>query len=119
MVKNPGIIPKFETIMSGEISKKRKMVYEMLEGCWNSCIQPDTESKVPFVADAIIANPPSFAHAHCAEALGIPVHLMFTMPWSTTTAYPHPLANICRTDTDLHSTNALSYRLVELMTWQG
>ncbi len=32
----------------------------------------------PFVADAIIANPPSFAHIHCAERLGIPLHLMFT-----------------------------------------
>jgi hypothetical protein len=31
-----------------------------------------------FVADAIIANPPSFAHLHCAEKLGIPLHLMFT-----------------------------------------
>jgi hypothetical protein len=32
----------------------------------------------PFIADAIIANPPSFAHIHCAERLGIPLHLMFT-----------------------------------------
>jgi hypothetical protein len=27
-------------------------------------------NKYPFVADAIIANPPSFAHFHCAEKLG-------------------------------------------------
>jgi sterol 3beta-glucosyltransferase len=33
---------------------------------------------VPFVADAIIANPPSFAHIHCAEKLRIPLHIMFT-----------------------------------------
>jgi hypothetical protein len=32
----------------------------------------------PFVADVIIANPPSFAHVHCAERLGIPLHIMFT-----------------------------------------
>jgi Glycosyltransferase family 28 N-terminal domain len=32
----------------------------------------------PFVADVIISNPPSFAHVHCAERLGIPVHIMFT-----------------------------------------
>ena len=31
----------------------------------------------PFVADAIISNPVSYAHIHCAEALGIPLHLMF------------------------------------------
>ena len=119
MVKNPGIIPKFQTIMSGEISQKRKMVYAMLEGCWKSCIEPDPETGVPFVAEAIIANPPSFAHVHCAEALGIPLHLMFTMPWSPTRAFPHPLANIERSDADLRTSNYLSYALVEIMTWQG
>ncbi|PVH76638.1 glycosyltransferase family 1 protein [Cadophora sp. DSE1049] len=119
MVKNPGIIPKFQTIMSGEISQKRKMVYSMLEGCWRSCIEPDPETGIPFVAEAIIANPPSFAHVHCAEALGIPLHLMFTMPWSPTRAFPHPLANIERSDADLRTSNYLSYALVEIMTWQG
>lgn len=29
------------------------------------------------MADAIISNPVSYAHLHCAEALGIPLHLMF------------------------------------------
>jgi hypothetical protein len=38
---------------------------------------PDSLKK-PFVADAIIANPPSFGHVHCAEKLGIPLHIMFT-----------------------------------------
>ncbi|KAL8821856.1 MAG: hypothetical protein Q9223_000154 [Gallowayella weberi] len=40
----------------------------------------DIASTSPFVADAIIANPPSFAGIHCAEKLGIPLHLMFTSP---------------------------------------
>jgi hypothetical protein len=31
-----------------------------------------------FVADAIIANPPSLAHIHCAQRLGIPLHIIFT-----------------------------------------
>jgi hypothetical protein len=34
--------------------------------------------KFPFVCDAIIANPPSFAPPHIAERLGIPLHMMFT-----------------------------------------
>lgn len=34
--------------------------------------------KAPFVADAIIANPPSFGPPHIAEKLGIPLHMMFT-----------------------------------------
>ncbi|KAF8864364.1 UDP-Glycosyltransferase/glycogen phosphorylase [Acephala macrosclerotiorum] len=119
IVKNPSIIPKFETIRAGDISKKRKMVGEMLEGCWRSCIEPDHRTGIPFVAEAIIANPPSFAHMHCAQALGIPVHLMFTMPWSATRAFPHPLANIENTCADANTTNFLSYGLVDMMTWQG
>ena len=93
MVKTPGLIPSMSTLAAGEISRKRKMVYEMLQGCWKSCIYPDPGSveRRPFVADAIIANPPSFAHVHCAQALGIPLHMMFTMPWTATKSYPHPL----------------------------
>ncbi|ESU10745.1 hypothetical protein FGSG_12643 [Fusarium graminearum PH-1] len=73
----------------------------------------------PFVADAIIANPPSFAHVHCAQALGIPVHLMFTMPWSSTRAFPHPLANLKNVGSDPRVENYLSYGIVEWLTWQG
>lgn len=73
----------------------------------------------PFVADAIIANPPSFAHVHCAERLGVPLHLMFTFPYSPTTQFPHPLANIKQTNVDKAYTNFMSYPLVEMMTWQG
>lgn len=119
MVKNPGIIPKVESIRAGDISKKRKMVAEMLQGCWESCVRPDLVSGDPFVAEAIIANPPSFAHMHCAEALGIPVHMMFTMPWTATRAFPHPLANVEVTDSDPNVTNFLSYGLVDMLTWQG
>jgi len=51
--------------------------------------------------------------------MGIPVHLMFTMPWTATRAFPHPLANVQLTDTDPKTTNFLSYGLVDMMTWQG
>ncbi|KAF7885973.1 uncharacterized protein EAF02_004482 [Botrytis sinoallii] len=119
MVKNPGIFPKISTLASGEISKKRKMISAMLEGCWRSCIEPDSKTGEPFIAGAIIANPPSFAHTHCAQALGIPVHLMFTMPWTATRSFPHPLANIQSTETDPKTANFLSYGLVDTMTWQG
>lgn len=119
MVKNPGIIPKIESIKAGDISKKRKMVSQMLNGCWDSCIKPDPISGAPFVAEAIIANPPSFAHVHCAQALGIPVHLMFTMPWTATRAFPQPLANVKVDNTDPNVTNFLSYGLVDMLTWQG
>lgn len=73
----------------------------------------------PFVANAIIANPPSFTHIHCAQKLGISLHLMFTMPWSATKSFPHPLANIKSTDPNGSMTNEMSYIIVEMMTGQG
>jgi hypothetical protein len=39
-----------------------------------------------FTADAIVANPPSYGHTHCAEALNVPLHIVFTMPWTPTKA---------------------------------
>ncbi|KAF9242215.1 CAZyme family GT1 [Penicillium roqueforti] len=102
MVKNPGLIPQMKSIQEGDIQRKRVMVGEILQGCWRSCIEDDSVTKTPFVADAIIANPPSFAHIHCAQALGIPLHMMFTMPW-----------------TKPKMANYLSYGIVEWLTWQG
>lgn len=119
MVKNPGLIPSMKTIQAGEIKRKRMMVKEMLEGCWRSCVEPDVLTNEPFVADAIIANPPSFAHVHCAQALGIPVHMMFTMPWTSTRAFPHPLANLKNADGKEGAANYLSYGVVDWLTWQG
>ncbi|THV43903.1 hypothetical protein BGAL_0822g00040 [Botrytis galanthina] len=119
MVKNPGLVPSMETLKGGEIQRKRAIISEMLEGCWRSCLKPDMISAEPFVADAIIANPPSFAHIHCAQALGIPLHLCFTMPWSPTASFPHPLANIKTSSVDVGTGNYLSHLLVEWMTWQG
>lgn len=119
MVKNPGLIPEMKTLREGEINKKRKMIKEMLSGCWNACIKPDQDSGEPFVANAIIANPPSFAHIHCAQALGIPIHIMFTMPWSPTQSFPHPLARLRPSKVGAGMANYLSYGLVQALTWQG
>ncbi|KAH6653882.1 hypothetical protein BKA67DRAFT_535229 [Truncatella angustata] len=130
MVKNPGMIPKLETVKAGDIGRRRAAMAEMFEGFWRACINAtDSEKdpknlklmgdKSPFVADAIIANPPSFAHIHCAEALGIPLHLMFTFPYTPTQAFPHPLATIKKSNVDPGYTNFMSYPLVEMMVWQG
>jgi len=119
MVKNPGLIPSMQSLRAGVITRKRAMIAGILEGCWQSCIASDPISDAPFVADAIIANPPSFAHIHCAEALGIPVHMMFTMPWTGTRAFPHPLANLRPTSKSPDLANYLSYVVVEWLTWQG
>jgi UDP:flavonoid glycosyltransferase YjiC (YdhE family) len=119
MVKNPGLIPSMKSLAAGEIQKNRDMVGDMLGKLWDSCLQRDPATRDPFVADAIIANPPSFAHIHCGQALGVPVHLMFTMPWSGTRSFPHPLANLKNVGGDGGMVNYLSYDVVEWMTWQG
>lgn len=119
MVKNPGLIPSLDSVREGDIQKKQLMMAEILHGCWQSCLMPDLITNAPFVANAIIANPPSFAHVHCAQALGIPLHLMFTMPWSPTTAFPHPLANLKNIPADQAWLNRVSYGVVDWLSWQG
>jgi sterol 3beta-glucosyltransferase len=94
MVKNPGLIPGKDSWKAGDVGKRRADIAEILEGCWRSCFEPgngmggkrkcrDIDKRTEevdclFIADAIIANPPSYGHIHCAEKLGIPLHMMFT-----------------------------------------
>ncbi|KAH8114206.1 glycosyltransferase family 1 protein [Phellopilus nigrolimitatus] len=119
MVKNPGLVPGLESLTNGDIKRKRTMLIEMLEGCWNACSEADPETGRTFAADSIISNPPAFAHVHCAEALGIPLSLSFTMPWCATTDFPHPLVNVKQTNAKKGLTNYLTYALTDHMTWQG
>ncbi|KAJ8104932.1 hypothetical protein OPT61_g10486 [Boeremia exigua] len=127
MVKNPGLRPGFRSIASGDIGQRRRDVADYIQGCWRSCYQAgdgidDAESigsTDPFVADCIIANPPSFAHIHCAQKLGVPLHIMFTMPYSPTQAFSHPLANIQSSNADAQLTNYISYAMIEILSWQA
>lgn len=158
MVKNPGLMPDLRTIRSGAIRLRRREMKSIFSGCWRSCYEtgdgtgidhhikdePDPLSgdeavdfrRLPFVADVIIANPPSFAHLSCAEKLGVPLNMMFTyvfslplvsmrrlivsrMPWSATQAFPHPLANVQSQNTKPSVANFASYAIVEIMMWEG
>ncbi|RFU23976.1 hypothetical protein B7463_g12364, partial [Scytalidium lignicola] len=130
MVKNPSLMPGFRSLLSGDVGQRRRDVAEYIQGCWRSCYEAgdgmdlratddDEPAARPFVADCIIANPPSFAHIHCAEKLGIPLHIMFTMPYSPTQAFPHPLANIQSSNADPQLTNYISYAMIEVLSWQG
>lgn len=126
MVKNPALMPGVRSLVTGEVRQRRRDVAEYIQGCWRSCYQagngislhPADEDK-PFVADCIIANPPSFAHIHCAEKMGVPLHIMFTMPFSPTQAFPHPLANVQSSEADPQLTNYLSYAMIEVLSWHG
>eukprot|EP01025_Chloroclados_australasicus_P044544 TRINITY_DN4838_c0_g1_i2.p1 TRINITY_DN4838_c0_g1~~TRINITY_DN4838_c0_g1_i2.p1 ORF type:complete len:683 (-),score=66.03 TRINITY_DN4838_c0_g1_i2:183-1982(-) len=94
LVRNKGIVAK----SIKDIRFSRRYIKEIVYPCIDACISPDPGDPdiKPFKADAIIANPPAQGHIHCAEALGIPVHLMFTMPWTPTKYFPNPMARIWR-----------------------
>ena len=65
------------------IPDKSKMVMDMCRSTWPAVTEADPEDPdaKPFVADAIISNPPVVGHIHVAEALGVPCHIMFPQPW--------------------------------------
>ena len=50
-------------------------------GAWAACVMPGG-AREKFRADAVIGNPVAYTVEHCAEALGVPAQILFTMPWS-------------------------------------
>ena len=81
---NDSILPGQPFRTQGLISSDNRtsldpdLIKTSMTDCWNACTQPAGPGQPQFIADAIIANPFAFAHIHCAEALGIPVHLTFS-----------------------------------------
>ncbi|CAM0883762.1 unnamed protein product [Alopecurus aequalis] len=109
MTKNKGLM-----IAPNEISVQRKQVKEIIFSLLPACTEPDLDTGTPFRAQAIIANPPALGHLHIAEALGVPLHIFFTFPWTPTNEFPHPLAQ-----TPQSATYRLSYLIVDLVIWWG
>uniref|UniRef100_A0ACD5XC39 Uncharacterized protein n=1 Tax=Avena sativa TaxID=4498 RepID=A0ACD5XC39_AVESA len=110
MVKNKG----FLMVAPNEISVQRKQAKEIIFSLLPACTEPDLDTGKPFRAQAIIANPPALGHLHIAEALGVPLHIFFTFPWTPTNEFPHPLARMPQS-----ATYRLSYLIVDLMIWWG
>lgn len=77
----------------------------MINGCWKACYEPDDTSGKVFAADAIISNPPAFAHVHCAEALGIPLLLTFSELFRP---HIHRTATNCHVSDAMESNNSIS-----------
>ncbi|CAF1511098.1 unnamed protein product [Adineta steineri] len=119
MVENGGIYPSVSSFMKGDVSKNENTVHEILRTTWYACIADDEKTGLPFTADVIIANPPSFGHIHCAEKLGIPLHIVFTMPWTATRKFPHPFKQSQRVGTSSSRSNRGTYAAIEQITWIG
>lgn len=110
MVKNKGFLstgPK-------EVRTQRKQIKSIVNSLLAPCIEPDMDSGVPFKAQVIIANPPAYGHVHVAEYLKVPLHIFFTMPWTPTSAFPHPLSRINKP-----AGFKLSYQVVDSAIWLG
>lgn len=101
-------MPGYESLMKGDIAAKRSMIKEvsrmsrscrsvaklaivlpassrrlpfpakMMQNFYYSLYYPNPETGETFACDAIIANPPSFAAPHLAEAFGLPLMLSFS-----------------------------------------
>ena len=118
---DPGLLPGVESLTNGDIGRKQQMTATMLDGFYRSTFSPDPVSGRPFAADAVISNPPSFAHFHVVEALGIPLHMSFSkclhclahaaMPWTASAAFPHPLMGSSRGSKS--ATNYLGFALAD------
>uniref|UniRef100_A0A2P2JT72 sterol 3beta-glucosyltransferase n=3 Tax=Rhizophora mucronata TaxID=61149 RepID=A0A2P2JT72_RHIMU len=110
MVKNKGFLPSGRS----EISIQRQQIKDIIFSLLPACTNPDPDSNVSFKADAIIANPPAYGHMHVAEALKVPLHIFFTMPWTPTSEFPHPLSRVKQP-----ATYKLSYQIVDALIWLG
>ncbi|XP_039049075.1 sterol 3-beta-glucosyltransferase UGT80A2-like, partial [Hibiscus syriacus] len=110
MVKNKGFLPSNPSEIPTQRNQMKDIIYSLLPACKES----DPDSGIPFNADAIIANPPAYGHTHVAEALKVPIHIFFTMPWTPTSEFPHPLSRVKQP-----AGYRLSYQIVDSMIWLG
>jgi hypothetical protein len=67
---------------------------------------------------AISSNVPSCClltgHVHVAQYLNVPLHIFFTMPWTPTGSFPHPLSRVKQ-----QAGYRLSYQVVDSLIWIG
>nr|GEW04068.1 sterol 3-beta-glucosyltransferase UGT80A2-like isoform X2 [Tanacetum cinerariifolium] len=110
MVKNKGFLPSEPSEIQIQRSQIKDIVFSLLP----ACTKPDPDTNVSFNVDAIIANPPAYGHTHVAEALKVPLHIFFTMPWTPTSEFPHPLSRVRQP-----VANRLSYQIVDALIWMG
>jgi hypothetical protein len=94
-------------IIAPNKANPRTQMKSIFESAWLAAGQGKDDT---FFPDVIISNPPVQIHVHIAAALQVPLFIMFTMPWSPTNDYPHPLAKL---GSGVLYGNKKSYRVVD------
>ncbi|KAJ9186089.1 hypothetical protein P3X46_005630 [Hevea brasiliensis] len=105
MVENKGFLPSAPS----EIPIQRQQIRDIVFSLLPACKDPDPDTNIPFKED-----PPAYGHTHIAEALEVPIHIFFTMPWMPTSEFPHPLSRVKQP-----VAYKLSYQIVDSMIWLG
>ncbi|KAJ3323240.1 Sterol 3-beta-glucosyltransferase [Boothiomyces sp. JEL0866] len=89
------------------LNKFTGWIDELLASCYEACQG----------TDLLIESPTAFGGIHVAEKLQIPFFSAFPMPWTRTSAYPHPFAV---PDKDMGKTyNYMSHAMIEQVLWKG
>ncbi|XP_031744212.1 sterol 3-beta-glucosyltransferase UGT80A2 isoform X6 [Cucumis sativus] len=110
MVRNKGFLPSWPSEILIQRNQMKEIIYSLLPACKD----PDMDTGIPFEADAIIANRTAYGHTHVAEGLKLPLHIFFTMPWTPTSEFPHPLSRVKQ-----QAGYRLSYQIVDSLIWLG
>ncbi|KAK7374351.1 hypothetical protein VNO80_07781 [Phaseolus coccineus] len=110
MVKNKGFLPSGPS----EIHIQRNQIKDIINSLLPACHSRYPEFNATFKAEAIIANPPAYGHTHVAEYLKVPLHVFFTMPWTPTSEFPHPLSRVKQP-----IGYRVSYQIVDALIWLG
>ncbi|KIR31610.1 UDP-glucose,sterol transferase [Cryptococcus deuterogattii MMRL2647] len=78
-----------------------------------------THTDLPFAADLIITAPNVPCHVSIAELLGLPIHILSTIPYSPTATLQHPRVIVQQSNTNPSLTNYLSYPIYENQVWHS
>ena len=117
MVESGGtVLGEMQHMKPGKLAMVKEICHSLWDAC--TCKDPYDPSAPAFIAEAIIANPPTFGHIHVAEALGVPLHMMFPQPWSATTCFPHPMSGLPNKPEE-STMNWHSYGMVDNAMWLG
>ncbi|KAK1230352.1 hypothetical protein PQX77_006562 [Marasmius sp. AFHP31] len=100
-VENKMFSPEF---FKEKVAKFRPWLDELLVEAWEACQG----------ADVLLESPSAMAGVHIAEALHIPYFRTFTMPWSKTSAFPHPFLS---PPVESHIFNTVSHVLFGAVMW--